>query len=146
LYNNVNIIVEKSNNDSLSAFILKYSYGENHRAALTRAEHIAFNALFKDSSLLLSSGIGIDKKSKYRGQRVEVIIHLPVGRKIRFDERMIDAYQPFELEDLDDEDVIKKEKRELDYEPGVEYIMTEEGLMPVNDTDKESIKTANEIV
>jgi phage shock protein PspC (stress-responsive transcriptional regulator) len=146
LYNNVNIIVEKSNNDSLSAFILKYSYGENQRAALIRAEHIAFNALFKDSSLLLSSGIGIDKKSKYRGQRVEVIIHLPVGRTIRFDERMIDAYQPFELEDLDDEDIIKKEKRELDYEPGVEYIMTEEGLLPVNDTDKEIIKTANEIV
>jgi hypothetical protein len=146
LYNNVDIIFEKSDDDSTSANILKYSYGENQRAALTRAEHIAFNALFKDSSLLLSSGIGIDKKSKYRGQRVEVFIELPVGRKIRFNERMIDAYQPFELEDLDDEDIIKKEKRELDYEPGVEYIMTEKGLMPVNDTDKEIIKTANEIV
>ena len=146
LYNNVDIIFEKSNDDSLSASILKYSYGENQRAALTRAEHITFNALFKDSSLLLSSGIGIDKKSKYRGQRVEVIIQLPVGKKIRFDEQLIDAYQPFELEGLDDEDVIKKEKHNFDYESGVEYIMTEDGLEKIGGRKEEEIKAADEVI
>jgi hypothetical protein len=106
---------------------LKYSYGENQRAALTKAEHIAFNALFKDSSLLLENGIGIDKNSKYRGQRVEVVIQLPIGKKIRFDERLINAYAPFEL-DINEDGFKEKRAHQFEFEPGVEYIMTEEGL------------------
>ncbi|MFN9709953.1 MAG: PspC domain-containing protein, partial [Bacteroidota bacterium] len=145
LYNNVDIVVEKSNNDSLSASILKYSYGENQRAALTRAEHIAFNALFNDSSLLLENGIGIDKKSKYRGQRVEVVIHLPVGKKIRFDERLLDAYAPFEL-DIDEDGFNEKKAHHFEYDPGAEYIMTEEGLKKIGGENKKEIKASGEFI
>jgi hypothetical protein len=74
-----------------------------------------------------------------------VIIELPVGKKIRFDEQLIDAYQPFELKGLDD-DGIKKERQAFDYEPGVEYIMTENGLEKFGVGKEEGIKATDEII
>ena len=144
-YNNVNIIVEKSNKNEMGASILKYSYGENKKAALKRAENISFNVMIKDSMLLLDNGIGIDKNNKFRGQRVEIVIQLPVGKKIRFDEKLIDAYEPFVL-DMDENGTTIREERRFDYEPGVEYIMTEDGLEKTGGKKNEVIPVENEVV
>ena len=54
--------------------------------AITRATQIQYDVISKDSILDLPSGFAISKDSKFRGQTVELIIQVPVGKKLRFDE------------------------------------------------------------
>jgi hypothetical protein len=124
-YNNVDIRVVKSTNNQVNVKLLKYSRGANKKEALARAEKINFKVALKDSVLLLGSGIGIDKKSKFRGQRMEVIIALPAGQKIIFDEKMRNAYHSIDWEE--EEDYEDLDESTLQYEPGVPYIMMAEG-------------------
>ncbi len=66
--------------------IKKYSRGRSVTDAENKAQKIQFNANYKDSVLDLGSGIAIDKSAKFRGQQVVVVISVPAGKKIRFDE------------------------------------------------------------
>ncbi|MBU6158311.1 MAG: PspC domain-containing protein [Bacteroidetes bacterium] len=105
-YNNVDIKVVKSDNDQINIKLLKYSRGANKKEALSRAEKITFKVALKDSSLLLGSGIGIDKQSRFRGQRMEVIIALPPGQNIILDDKIKKAYHPI---DWEEEEILKDE-------------------------------------
>lgn len=130
-YNNVSIKVEKGVDSNYSANIIKYSFGKTKKIAEERAGKILFNAFFKDSSLLMENGIGIDKKSGFRGQRAEVIIAVPIGKRIIFDENISDAYSAFETKTRKgkrerDADIIE---HDFEFEVGVPYIMTENGLI-----------------
>lgn len=64
----------------------KYSAGSTRVEARQRAEKILYNVSSKDSVLDIGSGYAIGKDSKFRGQRVEMEIRIPEGKKIRFDE------------------------------------------------------------
>ena len=141
-YNHIDLVVEKSDTNEIGADIMKYSFGTNKKSALERANQISFSGAFKDSTLFLSSALGIDKKSKYRGQRVKVMVRLPVGRKIRFDEKLIDLFEP-EQSDYDEEG---RSRRDIEYESGVEYMMTERGLEKVQPAATEQVRTSKEIV
>jgi hypothetical protein len=88
--------------------------------------------------------LGIDKKSKYRGQHVKVIIRLPVGKKIRFDEKLIDQFEP-ERSDMNEYGEETRRQRDFEYESGVEYIMTEQGLQKTGSVNKKVGKT-NDVV
>ncbi|MFN5333788.1 MAG: PspC domain-containing protein [Bacteroidota bacterium] len=130
-YNNVSIKVEKAADSNYSANIIKYSFGKTKKIAEERAGKILFNAFFKDSTLLMENGIGIDKKSGFRGQRAEVIIAVPIGKRIIFDENISDAYSAFEIKTRKgkrerDADIIE---HDFEFEVGVPYIMTENGLI-----------------
>ena len=94
-YNNVKIRYDKSDDSSYHVQLYKYSAGSSLENAQTRASQIIFNASSQDSILNLSSGLTIDKSSKFRGQGVIVEITIPVGKKIRFDESVLHAYNPW---------------------------------------------------
>ncbi len=66
--------------------IKKYSRGRSVADAEQRAQKIQFTASYQDSILDLGSNIAIDKETKFRGQQVVVLIRIPAGKKIRFDE------------------------------------------------------------
>src|SRR4029079_19014632 len=117
----------------------KYSFGSSLRDAQNRAERILFNASTQDSVLNLGSGLRIDRSSKFRGQGMIVEIQVPVGKKIRFDESLIHAYNPWVVRraskenrywnrrysykiDWDDDDY-------FDWDADVDYVMTEEGKL-----------------
>ena len=79
----------------------------------------------------MENGIGIDKKSGFRGQRAEVIIAVPIGKRIIFDENISVAYSAFEIKTRKgkrerDADIIE---HDFEFEVGVPYIMTENGLI-----------------
>ncbi|MEI2739346.1 MAG: PspC domain-containing protein [Chitinophagaceae bacterium] len=76
--------------------IKKYSRGRTVPEAEEKAQKIQFNISSKDSVLDLGSSIAIDKETKFRGQKVIVIIRVPVGKKIRFDET-IDKLHSFNI-------------------------------------------------
>ena len=76
--------------------IKKYSRGRTVPEAEEKAQKIQFNISSKDSVLDLGSSIAIDKETKFRGQKVIVVIRVPVGKKIRFDET-IDKLHSFNI-------------------------------------------------
>lgn len=75
----------------------KYSAGQTRPEAIARAEKIKYNYSYKDSVLDISSGYSIDKDSKFRGQKIEMEIRIPEGKKIRFDESVQEKLNPVKM-------------------------------------------------
>ncbi|HEX2606597.1 MAG TPA: PspC domain-containing protein [Flavisolibacter sp.] len=137
-YNNVKVRVGKSDDSAYHIRVYKYSAGRSLADVQERASQTGFSVSQVDSTLNLSSGLTIDQKSKFRGQAVLLEILVPVGRKVRFDESLIAAYNPWVIRkansnnrywnrrynqtDWDDDDY-------LDWKADQDYIMTAEGKL-----------------
>ena len=132
-YANIKVRVEKSDDSLYSVQILRYSFGRNRKEAEARAEKIVFRTSNTDSVLNLGSGLAIDRASKFRGQKVLVIIHVPVGKKIRFDESVAKRLRPFNMK-MNDRNGWRHDEMDFDftylfdYKTNADYIMTEDGL------------------
>jgi phage shock protein PspC (stress-responsive transcriptional regulator) len=137
-YNNVKIRVEKSDDSSYHVKYYKYSAGRSLADVQERAAQTGFTISAEDSTLNLGSGLTINSSSKFRGQGVIVEVQVPVGKKIRFDETVEDAYSPW---------VIRKSAREyrnwggpryridwdydeyLNWDVNQDYVMTSDGKL-----------------
>jgi len=136
-YNNIKIRYNKSDDSSFHVRVYKYSAGSTLRDAQGRAEKTVFNISSHDSILNMGSGLAIDKSSKFRGQGVIVEIEIPAGKKIRFDESVMQAYDPW---------VIRKSWKDgrywghrwqsdwdydeyFDLKPDVDYVMGADGKL-----------------
>ncbi len=132
-YANIKVRVEKSDDSLYSVQILRYSFGRNRKEAEARAEKIVFRTSNTDSVLNLGSGLAIDRASKFRGQKVLVIIHVPVGKKIRFDESVAKRLRPFNMK-MNDRNGWRHDEMDFDftylfdYKTNADYLMTEDGL------------------
>lgn len=82
----VNVDVDKSIDSLYHVSVRNYSFGRGNDDAVSRAEKINYSVVSRDSILDLANGFAISKGDKWRGQRVQVVIKVPVGKKIRFDE------------------------------------------------------------
>ncbi len=109
--------------------IKKYSRGRTVPEAEMKAQKVQFNASSKDSMLDLSSHIAIDKQTKFRGQKVIVIISVPKGKKIRFDES-VEKLHSFNVNLGDDNRWDRRRRRDwnfddnsFSYKTNVEYTM-----------------------
>ena len=91
-YNNIKVRVVKSDDSNYHVKTFKYSAGRSVSDAQHRAEQIHFNIGVTDTIINLGSGLSVSRSSKFRGQGVIVEIHVPVGRKIHFDESISEAY------------------------------------------------------
>ena len=85
-YANIKVKVEQSNDNLFHTYLQKYSRGNNKKAANDIANKITFNYSITDSIIDLGSNIAISKNEKFRLQEVIVIIQVPTGKKIIFDE------------------------------------------------------------
>jgi phage shock protein PspC (stress-responsive transcriptional regulator) len=136
-YNNVKIRVGKSDDSLYHVRIYKYSAGSNLSNAQNRAARTLFNVSSQDSILNLSSALSIDRDSKFRGQGVIVEIEMPKGKKINFDESVLDAYNPWVVRrsvkagrywsrrwqsDWDYDDY-------FNLQPDIDYVMGEDGVL-----------------
>ncbi|MFN4285680.1 MAG: PspC domain-containing protein [Lacibacter sp.] len=134
-YANVKVRIEKAAGSAYNVKVLRYSFGNNRREAEDRAGKIVFNAAVHDSVLALGSGLAIDKNSGFRGQKVLVVVKVPEGGKIRFDESVEQQLHPFNIR-VNGSYKWKRYRNEVDfdfdeyfdYETGVDYIMTADGL------------------
>ncbi|MDF2386644.1 PspC domain-containing protein [Nostoc ellipsosporum NOK] len=84
----VNIDVAKSEDSLYHVEIRKFGFGRTESVARERAASIVYSVRSVDSLLDLGNGFAIGRSNKYRGQRVEVLIKVPVGKKIRFSENV----------------------------------------------------------
>jgi hypothetical protein len=135
-YNNVKIRVGKSVDSLFHVHVFKYSTGSSLSDAQTRATRTIFRVSSQDSILNLGSGLTIDRSSKFRGQGVIVEIEMPAGKKINFDESVLESYNPW---------VVRKVVRgqywgrrwrsDWDYddyfglEANVDYVMGKDGVL-----------------
>jgi hypothetical protein len=85
----------KASTDSIYHVTLRrHSFGRSEEEAEDRAGKIQYAVYSKDSVLDLASGYAIDKNSKFRGQQVEIVIEVPVGKRIRFDRSVDEKLNP----------------------------------------------------
>jgi hypothetical protein len=129
---NVKIMVEQSKDAEYHVDIKKFSRGKTFAEAETRAQKLLFSASYSDSVLDVSSGIAIARDNKFRGQQAIVIIHVPTGKKIRFDES-IRKLHDFNIQFGES----RRWKRDYDYyyeedfnyRTGVDYTMDSTGQL-----------------
>jgi len=130
IINYIRIRVEKSQNDSFSVDVSRFSRGRNVQQARELASDIAFHLNQKDSILYLPEGFSLPPHSTYRGQRVTVTIKVPVGKNIEIDR---DVYRNYSFSRYSHDD----DNWDNDYnddQPGpLNLKMTPEGTNDVNE-------------
>lgn len=130
---NVRVVVQQSKDSSYHVEIKKYSRGRTVAEAEARARKMEFNVIYSDSILDVGSGITIDKDSKFRLQQAVVLISVPSGKKIRFDES-INKLRPMNVRTRDkygwsgwERDYQLDFDEHFDYEVNVDYVMGADG-------------------
>jgi phage shock protein PspC (stress-responsive transcriptional regulator) len=150
-YTNIKIEVVKEESDSnFHVEINRYSRGRTVADAAAKAQNIFFNASYKDSVLDIGSGIAINKTTKFRAQKIIVVIRVPVGKKIRFDET-VDKLQSFTIQVNKNGKKNRSRKYSNDdwdwnkdwfeYDVNTDYIMGEDGSL--KNADGSSIQSVS---
>ncbi len=138
-YNNVKVRIVRSEDSMYHARIYKYSAGKNIQDAQERASQTGFNIFSRDSILDIGSGLSIHSDSKFRGQGVILEIHVPVNKKISFDESITYAYNPWVVRRYDRDNnrwnnsyryrIDWDHDEYFDYKTNVDYTMSENGRL-----------------
>lgn len=116
---NVSLRIEKSDNNTSTLTKSYRSQGVNFEVALNHAKDIQYNFSQADSVLSFSRAIHLKKNANWRDQRVELVLRLPVGTKLKIDRDMNRYLQGYSLWDCTED----KYNDDLYY-----GIMTEDGL------------------
>lgn len=112
----VNII--KSQSDVAELVIIKESKGGNEKASYHRAQSIDYSTRQLDSIVYFDNFFKVDLKDKFRLQKVQAILKVPVNQVIYLDHSMKKLlYDVDNLTDTYDEDMVNRR-----------WIMTERGL------------------
>ena len=130
---NVTIKIIKSPTDSFRVTMIKMVNGSNRRNADTLASLIKFNAIQKDSLLVLDKGITITKVDKFRNQRIIITVYVPVGKQIKVNNNVgwghnIHFNGPWNNSDFD----IDIDDEERGWDENVDYVMKANGLHRLN--------------
>ncbi|HVU53956.1 MAG TPA: PspC domain-containing protein [Puia sp.] len=145
--NTVLINLIKSEDSSYHVKLVKFSLGENTRAARQSAEQIDFPVRQSDSILTLPYGFTIARGQKFRNQKVLVLVAIPVGKHIML-HHSVDEYRWFSIDvrtshirwnrrDRWDNNAEYGWDDDIDVDNGrwetdVDYVMTENGLSRTN--------------
>lgn len=131
-------VVPCEDSTAYGVVVHKLSRGRSRAAAEERASQIVYNAASRDSVLSLGSGFAIDKSDKYRGQRVLVEIKVPVGKKIRFDQSVVDKLDAVRIRFSNRYDDRRWRRNDdydwydddyFNYRTGVDYVMMPNGRL-----------------
>jgi hypothetical protein len=131
-FSNIEINFIPSNDSSGNIIQHKISLGSSASDAEKRAANLKHSIRSADHNLFIDHAIVISKKDRFRGQRVEIDIQIPVGKKVVFDEKLTKRLNNYEInrsKDNKGEYEFDIDHKLFDYEPGIIYIMTEKGLI-----------------
>jgi len=133
LIKKVTIEIAKSDDSLYHAYLIKVSRGGTISKAEENMQKLSFNITQLDSVLTLQKGFAITKSSKFRDQRIAIVIEVPVGKKIYLDES-VDWYDWFNM-DFDRGRWNRNtayDKRTYSISTGRPYIMTSSGIERVH--------------
>ena len=149
---NLRIRIVQSKTDSFEVKIVKLSNGKTVQNANELANKINFELTQQDSMLYLDKGIGINKIDKFRNQHIIMTIAVPIGKRIKITNkgwsqtniningrgmRMGPIDRISSDENWYDEWNEPWDNESYQFEKGVEYTMTKEGLVNLNPIEKE---------
>jgi phage shock protein PspC (stress-responsive transcriptional regulator) len=133
---NTDIRIIRSLSDSFEVTVLRVSNGSTRNLANDLADKIKYSITQKDSILSLYKGIQINTTDKFRNQRMIITIAVPVGKKIKVDDKIgwrthidfgMNSNDWNWRDDYGNED-------EMNWETNKEYIMTTKGLKQLDRT------------
>lgn len=95
MINLVKLRVEKSTTDSFGVALYRYSQGRTLTQANKLASDIRFSLRQEDSLLYIPQGFSLPPHSTFRGQRLMMVIKVPVGKNLEIDD---DIYRHFSFD------------------------------------------------
>ncbi|MBC9931695.1 PspC domain-containing protein [Chitinophaga qingshengii] len=95
MINLVKLRVEKSPTDSFSVDLYRFSQGRTLQQANQLAGDIHFSVKQEDSVLYIPQGFSLSPRSTYRGQRLTMVIKVPVGKNLEIED---DIYRHFSFD------------------------------------------------
>ncbi|NDD16852.1 MAG: hypothetical protein EB092_07590, partial [Chitinophagia bacterium] len=149
---NLSIRIVPSKTDSFQVKVVKLSNGKTIQNANELASKINFDITQQDSLLYLDKGIGINKIDKFRNQHVIMTIAVPIGKRIKvankgWSQTNVNINgRGIRMGTIDrissdgnwyDEWNEPWDNESYQFEKGVEYTMTKEGLVNLNPIEKE---------
>ncbi|PWT96033.1 MAG: hypothetical protein C5B52_16590 [Bacteroidetes bacterium] len=143
LLNTVRVKLVKSDDSSYHIQTVRFARGSNPAIAETNASRINFPVVQSDTVLYLPKGFAISQESKFRNQQVMVVVEIPVGKRIMVD-KSVNWYNWFEI-NVDRRrgwNIQWNDKWDNSYywNDNVQYIMTNDGLKSLDNSDEDSDK------
>lgn len=142
----VSLDFEKSDDSFYHISIVKQAIGKTDADALSRARKINYKISSKDSVINLANSFSVDKQSKYRLQNVQVIVKVPVGKKININESVFDKLAHADL-DLFDRKWRRNQRFSLNnvtnYRSNTDYTMQVDGSLK-SDFDDSIVSTSKD--
>lgn len=125
---NIKLDIVKSQTDSFELVEILYARGSSRKAAIENATHISYTFTQMDSLLRLNHHFKLATTEKFRAQKVQLVLKVPVGAKIHLDESLRHfIYDVDNVQNVLDYDMI-----------GRTWIMTSKGLDCTNCDGTES--------
>jgi phage shock protein PspC (stress-responsive transcriptional regulator) len=149
---NLRIRIVQSKTDSFQVKIVKLSNGKTVQNANELANKINFALTQKDSLLYLDKGIGINKIDKFRNQHIIMTIEVPIGKRIKITNKGWSQTnvningRGMRMGTIDritnDENWYNEwnepwDNESYQFEKGVEYKMTKDGLVSLSPMEQE---------
>ncbi len=85
--------IRTSKDSAFHVYNIRSADGDTHREAIARAGNITFNGQLLNGKLIVPNYYSYPKKDKLRGQEIDLIIEIPAGDSLLFDD---EYYQPSE--------------------------------------------------
>ena len=91
----IRLIREVSPNDSFQVFVKRSSRGRRMSESRRLAQEINYQITQQDSILYMPAGFSIPRDSKYRGQKVTVIVKVPASKNLEIDDAVFNRYNSY---------------------------------------------------
>ena len=85
---NADIFFRHTNDSTARIEILKFANGRNETAADKTANNIAYNVMVNNNTVTCDEGFIVTSQQKFKAQEIKINVYLPVGKKIKFDDKM----------------------------------------------------------
>lgn len=122
--NSVNIVVERSKSGRFECTQTVTARGNSREKAAEYAENIIFNISADKNRLRIPAGFALSDTGKWRAQHIEIIISVPDGKYISFDEFINDRVSAGS-----DGYSYKNDNNYFSRKPNKTYLMTKDGIL-----------------
>ncbi|MCD2424511.1 PspC domain-containing protein [Niabella pedocola] len=140
----ISIRFDKSTDSLYHVSVIRQSFGKTDEDALARLNKIQYTVQSSDSILDLASGFSVDKTSKYRLQRVQVVVQVPVGKKVQLDPSVNEKLNTLDIDVESGTSGIRRIRERRNYRfysPNIAYTMMENGSLESENGPVESSTT-----
>jgi len=138
----IDLDFDASRDSNYYVSVIRESAGRDYNQAALLANRIKFTVNSMDSILELGSGYAIARNDKFRGQRVSIVISVPVGKKVRFDPSVAERLNPSYRVRRSRHGVSVRydNKWAFGYKTDMDYIMNKNGSLQSEEKLKEELE------